>query len=1465
MGNGINTRIYDCGNISSKLDSNEKNKNQVILSPSLENKSLYDLKDNDIIYNDEYFNIERIKSKIVKNRDETYLNIIYLLDTTYSMKKNRHIIDWIKDINEGLKLEYKNIQFGFVLYKDFICPPSHLILNQDHIKVYSPSKKSFIDENIIYNGGYDYAEDWANSFYEISQLKLDKNYQNIVIHFCDSGAHGKKFSDYCYINSQEELLKKALEYCAEKKIKIIGLLFNQFSQKSFISCAKLYKGYYNLVDLTYTEINYLTFYKTISDNIKNAKENKKFFTSLDDYSEIVGFEDDFDWDEYKCKMMELKNIKNKYYNSNYYYFLPIINGRQVKEINEFLGYAPTPVLENGNYNNKECLIKTGIKQGHIGDCYLISSMISILYSKIPLTEYIFPEVDYDQNSKKIEMFLYENGSRKIITFKNTYAAYKENSKDDNKFIFSSPLNNAFFGMSIEKGYAINKSNKKNIVTGFKKIKGGQEYNVFNSLFGATSEYYHKMDMIPEKDLKHKIKKYLDFNGLVTFGVYFNIEGEHAFSVIGYKEDYNREFYVEILNPWHSGEYLENNIFKKSEFFKLSSDARRKFIDEKKGKNIYEREFKESQELYNIFNNYGKTGFLTLKMNIFYKWIGDICFSDPMLGYLETIIEIEKMEKNNYIINNKIYFKIKEKTKFRAFLLKSNEKLSELKKKMELFQGIANLNAVKYYIYLEKDEVNNYQINKVKDFSKLIYEILDPGNYLLEIGPDEIKENLYLKIQANNIIIYDKSRKDSLNNSIFSRKNCNCLVLGYDDCYFCQIYFSYQLINKIVESLMKLINYYNDHIFDLNNNNNYYYETFNDLSPDIIQSYKYISYSHLYFHYMSTKNGFIVLIINKYNFNWESKSRIEYNKYDQQFNAYFEFGSFKITKTLVIYKYENTKFQKILQSLDYYESTFSLLEVESFLSRRNEKIKYQQKLIQLNSEVIKYQKNIEQLKYQQILEQKKLDEVKLSIFSETKNLEKIKSEYILENIYLEKLKESIYSGKKNLEQINYQQFSEQKNLEKIKSECFLENLNLEKLKESIYSGKKNLEQINYQQFSELKNLEKIKSEYIIENHNLEKLKESIYSGKKNLDQINNQKISETKNLEKIKSEYIQENRNLDKLKESINSGKKNLEQIKCQKISEQKSLDKIKQSINTEKLNLEQLKVSKNSEQKKLDEIIKSKYSERQNLDQLKLLLNSERQNLEQLKESFNSEQKKLDEIKHQVTIKQEFLRTFRENNGKYDIVYMIDTTGSMRSWIEAVSEKCINITKELDSKFPKLNFKFGGIFYRDPIDCKEDKHEVFDLTNDISEFKNKIKKLKAGGGGDTPEDWVGAYEKAVNSIRWRDGTKLIIHITDAPAHTKEFCGKENHEKEIGKLPNVLKKCADNHIRIIGLPIEEDAKKSFEVCEKYYKKYYGSYKIFNYDKTDKETITEYFKNFVLEATEYIIEQNKKILEYNFKKS
>ena len=994
-----------------------------------------------------YFNNNFRQNTKIKNsyKDETFINIIYLIDTTYSMKKNKDIIYSIKNINDSLKSFYKNIQFGFVLYKDFFIEQFTLKLNQSHIKVYPISEETFINEEINFIGGYDYAEDWANAYYEISQLKFNEKYENIIIHFCDSGAHGKRFSDYDSKNKQENLLIQALNYCSEKGFKIIGLLYNEFSRKSFLACAKLYKGYYNLVDLTLDDLRLeYNFQNIIFENINHALKNEKNMTVFDDFSQITNFEDDFKWGKIIVNMEKLKNIKNLYYNNFYYIFLPILNGAEIKEINNFVKTSLIPYFEHkeGNYD----YIRIGLKQGSIGDCFLIAPIISIIYNKIPLTEYIFPKIDYDQDTENIEMNIYENGIRKLITFKNTYASH------NNNFIFSSPLNNVFFGISIEKGYAVNNSNKKNIKSGFDIInKGGFSFNVFNSLFGASSEIFRKSEnKIQKEKLKNKIMKYFDFNGLITFGVRFNISGGgHAFSIIGYKIYQNGEFYIEILNPWHKGYYLENNIKKNDEYNKISRPIKIKFDQEKNGKNISEEEFKNNEKIYNIFNNYGNTGFLTLKLNTFFNWFNIICFCDPMLGYLESIVEVEKGG------NNIIYFKITKETKFRAFLLESENKIDDLKDQMKSFKYKIEDNSKKYSIRLDKDyddQNNNINIG-IKKYGNLIYEKLKPGIYIIEINPYRIDKYLYLKIQANDIIIYDKKRKDDLSNGIMSRNNCNCLNennIYYKECYFCQIYRAYQLIDKIVKSLNDLINYYHNYIYDKNNNNNY--EIYNELLPDY-QKYNVYNklYYHLYYHYMSTKDGFIVLIINKFRFNWDCKTRIEYNKYNQEFNAFFEFGNFKITENLIAFNYENSKFKNILNSLDYHEKSFDLSNIYCFFKKKekfeskkqlkeqninqiyvNPMIKQKQNLNQIIlSKIVIEQQNFVQIHSKKIIEQEKLEQILSQIVIEQRKLEQIKSQYSLEIKNLEQIKNKNKIQQQFLDQLRKARDQEQKDLENIK--------------------------------------------------------------------------------------------------------------------------------------------------------------------------------------------------------------------------------------------------------------------------------------------------------------------------------------------------------------------------------------------------------------------------------------------------
>ena len=187
---------------------------------------------------------------------------------------------------------------------------------------------------------------------------------------------------------------------------------------------------------------------------------------------------------------------------------------------------------------------------------------------------------------------------------------------------------------------------------------------------------------------------------------------------------------------------------------------------------------------------------------------------------------------------------------------------------------------------------------------------------------------------------------------------------------------------------------------------------------------------------------------------------------------------------------------------------------------------------------------------------------------------------------------------------------------------------------------------------------------------------------------------------------------------------------------------------------------------------------------------------------------------------------FKSNFGKgeLDIVYMIDSTGSMSGWILGVKNKCNEILDKLINDNPKLknyDIKCGGVFYRDPVDKpEEDKHEHQPL-DDVSCLKTTMESIKAKGGGDTPEDWVGAYRIVLDEkmMNWREKSiKIIIHIADAGAHSLRFsdCDSKHNSKEYEKeLENLIQNCAKKCITIFGFQITDEPKKSFTECEKIY--------------------------------------------------
>ena len=188
------------------------------------------------------------------------------------------------------------------------------------------------------------------------------------------------------------------------------------------------------------------------------------------------------------------------------------------------------------------------------------------------------------------------------------------------------------------------------------------------------------------------------------------------------------------------------------------------------------------------------------------------------------------------------------------------------------------------------------------------------------------------------------------------------------------------------------------------------------------------------------------------------------------------------------------------------------------------------------------------------------------------------------------------------------------------------------------------------------------------------------------------------------------------------------------------------------------------------------------------------------------------------------------NNGNndFDIVFLVDATGSMSSYIIAAKEETKNIADELRKLYPEKMFQYGYIFYRDPIDSKTDTHDVIDLTDNVNSLPAQINVISATGGGDIPEDWVGAYKLANEKISWRNGIKVIIHLADAGAHGKLFTKSDKYPEEEEKLIYELDRCAEKGIKIFGYVIEDDAQNSFNECANIYRKKGGSYEILQFN-------------------------------------
>ncbi len=132
----------------------------------------------------------------------------------------------------------------------------------------------------------------------------------------------------------------------------------------------------------------------------------------------------------------------------------------------------------------------------------------------------------------------------------------------------------------------------------------------------------------------------------------------------------------------------------------------------------------------------------------------------------------------------------------------------------------------------------------------------------------------------------------------------------------------------------------------------------------------------------------------------------------------------------------------------------------------------------------------------------------------------------------------------------------------------------------------------------------------------------------------------------------------------------------------------------------------------------------------------------------------------------------RAEKPSVEVVFVLDTTGSMSGLIEAAKEKIWSIANTLASGNPAPEIKMGLVGYRDRGDAYVTKFTS--LTSDLDAVYAELMQFSADGGGDTPESVNQALYEAVTNTPWskKNSTyRVIFLVGDAPPHM-------NYQKDV---------------------------------------------------------------------------------------
>jgi von Willebrand factor type A domain len=126
-----------------------------------------------------------------------------------------------------------------------------------------------------------------------------------------------------------------------------------------------------------------------------------------------------------------------------------------------------------------------------------------------------------------------------------------------------------------------------------------------------------------------------------------------------------------------------------------------------------------------------------------------------------------------------------------------------------------------------------------------------------------------------------------------------------------------------------------------------------------------------------------------------------------------------------------------------------------------------------------------------------------------------------------------------------------------------------------------------------------------------------------------------------------------------------------------------------------------------------------------------------------------------------------------DVIIVMDSTGSMQSWINSAKNTVISAFSDIRKQYPNSTIRLGLVCYRDIGD--EERFILASLTENIESIHEVLKGVRATGGNDTAEDVAGALDKVLDlfneglprepgQTEKYNPIRIVLFVTDAPAH-----------------------------------------------------------------------------------------------------